>query len=53
MYPELITIGDNVTLGSYSMLFAHNNPTPIDKVIMTKKYKEGARLKLCSANFRL
>ena len=21
------TIGDNVTLGSYSMLFAHNNPT--------------------------
>ena len=27
MYPELITIGDNVTLGSYSMLFAHNNPT--------------------------
>jgi len=27
MYPELITIEDNVTLGSYSMLFAHNNPT--------------------------
>ena len=27
IYPELITIGDNVTLGSYSMLFAHNNPT--------------------------
>jgi len=27
MYPELITIGDNVTLGSFSMLFAHNNPT--------------------------
>ena len=27
MYPKLITIGDNVTLGSFSMLFAHNNPT--------------------------
>ena len=27
IYPELITIGDNVTLGSYSMLFAHSNPT--------------------------
>ena len=27
IYPELITLGDNVTLGSYSMLFAHSNPT--------------------------
>ncbi len=27
LYPELITIENNVTLGSYSMLFAHNNPT--------------------------
>ena len=27
IYPELVTIGDNVTLGSYSMLFAHSNPT--------------------------
>ena len=27
IYPELITIEDNVTLGSYSMLFAHSNPT--------------------------
>ena len=27
IYPKLITIGDNVTLGSYSMLFAHSNPT--------------------------
>ena len=27
IYPELISIGDNVTLGSYSMLFAHSNPT--------------------------
>ena len=27
MYPDLITIENNVTLGSFSMLFAHNNPT--------------------------
>jgi len=27
IYPELVTLGDNVTLGSYSMLFAHSNPT--------------------------
>jgi acetyltransferase-like isoleucine patch superfamily enzyme len=27
VYPELITLEDNVTLGSYSMLFAHSNPT--------------------------
>ena len=27
IYPKLISIGDNVTLGSYSMLFAHSNPT--------------------------
>jgi|TARA_B100001105_G_scaffold255197_1_gene253480 acetyltransferase-like isoleucine patch superfamily enzyme len=27
IYPKLITIGDNVTLGSHSMLFAHSNPT--------------------------
>ena len=27
MYPELITIENNVTLGSFSMLFAHNYPT--------------------------
>tara|TARA_B100000686_G_scaffold187355_1_gene194079 strand:- start:14 stop:559 length:546 start_codon:yes stop_codon:yes gene_type:complete len=27
MYPKLVTIENNVTLGSFSMLFAHNNPT--------------------------
>ena len=27
VYPELVTIGDNVTLGSNSMIFAHINPT--------------------------
>ena len=27
MYPELVTIENNVTLGSFSMLFEHNNPT--------------------------
>tara|TARA_B100001540_G_C15459945_1_gene485144 strand:- start:90 stop:623 length:534 start_codon:yes stop_codon:yes gene_type:complete len=27
VYPELIDIGDNVTLGSNSMVFAHSNPT--------------------------
>ena len=27
LYPELITIGDNVTIGSNSMIFAHVNPT--------------------------
>ena len=27
IYPKLITIGDNVRLGSYYMLFAHSNPT--------------------------
>ena len=27
VYPELITIGDNVTLGSHSMIFAHSNPS--------------------------
>ena len=27
VYPELIHIGDNVTLGSNSMIFAHSNPS--------------------------
>ena len=27
MYPQLITIENNVSLGSYSMIFAHSNPT--------------------------
>lgn len=27
VYPELIDIGDNVTLGSNSMIFAHSNPS--------------------------
>ena len=27
VYPELIEIGDNVTMGSNSMIFAHINPT--------------------------
>jgi len=27
LYPELITIGDNVTIASNSMIFAHVNPT--------------------------
>ena len=27
IYPELVQIEDNVTLGSFSMIFAHSNPT--------------------------
>jgi|TARA_Y100001947_G_C10102369_1_gene203612 acetyltransferase-like isoleucine patch superfamily enzyme len=27
IYPKLVEIGDNVTLGSFSMIFAHSNPT--------------------------
>lgn len=27
LYPQLVTIGDNVTLGSNAMIFAHANPT--------------------------
>jgi len=27
VYPHLVTIGDNVTIGSNSMIFAHANPT--------------------------
>jgi acetyltransferase-like isoleucine patch superfamily enzyme len=27
IYPELVSIGDNVTLGSNTMIFAHMNPT--------------------------
>ena len=27
IYPELVNIGDNVTLGSHSMIFAHSNPS--------------------------
>ena len=27
VHPELISIGDNVTMGSNSMIFAHVNPT--------------------------
>ena len=27
VYPELISIGDNVTIGSNVMIFAHSNPT--------------------------
>ncbi len=27
IYPKLVEIRDNVTLGSYSMIFAHSNPT--------------------------
>ena len=27
IYPELVHIEDNVTLGSFSMIFAHSNPT--------------------------
>ena len=27
VYPELVEIGDNVTIGSNSMIFAHINPT--------------------------
>ena len=27
IYPKLISIGDNVTLGSHSMIFAHSNPS--------------------------
>jgi len=27
VYPELVDIGDNVTLGSNSMIFAHSNPS--------------------------
>ncbi len=27
LYPHLVTIEDNVSIGTYSMIFAHNNPT--------------------------
>ncbi|MBI5859815.1 MAG: acyltransferase [Nitrosarchaeum sp.] len=27
VYPHLVTIGDNVTVGSHTMIFAHANPT--------------------------
>ena len=27
IYPHLVNIGDNVTIGSNSMIFAHTNPT--------------------------
>ena len=27
IYPELVNIGDNVTIGTYAMIFAHSNPT--------------------------
>ena len=27
IYPKMIEIGNNVTLGSHSMIFAHNNPS--------------------------
>tara|TARA_Y100000590_G_C15707997_1_gene1009335 strand:+ start:1537 stop:2067 length:531 start_codon:yes stop_codon:yes gene_type:complete len=27
LYPHLITIENNVSIGTYSMIFAHNNPT--------------------------
>ena len=27
VYPDLVKIGDNVTLGSHSMIFAHSNPS--------------------------
>ena len=27
IYPELVNIDDNVTLGSHSMIFAHSNPS--------------------------
>ena len=27
VYPELVNIGNNVTLGSHSMIFAHSNPS--------------------------
>lgn len=27
VYPKLVTIGDNVTIGSNTMIFAHQNPT--------------------------
>jgi len=27
IYPKLVHIEDNVTLGSFSMIFAHSNPT--------------------------
>ena len=27
IYPKMIEIGDNVTLGSHSMIFAHSNPS--------------------------
>ena len=29
VYPDLVKIGDNVTLGSHSMIFAHSNPSAI------------------------
>jgi acetyltransferase-like isoleucine patch superfamily enzyme len=27
LYPQLVTIGDNVTIGSNTLIFAHANPT--------------------------
>lgn len=27
VYPKLVTVGDNVTIGSNAMIFAHQNPT--------------------------
>ncbi|AJZ76145.1 acyltransferase [Candidatus Nitrosotenuis cloacae] len=27
LYPQLVTIGDNVTIGSNTLIFAHTNPT--------------------------
>ena len=27
IYPKMVEIGDNVTLGSHCMIFAHNNPS--------------------------
>jgi acetyltransferase-like isoleucine patch superfamily enzyme len=36
VYPELIFIGDNVTIGSNVMIFAHSNPTA--NIILKEKY---------------
>jgi len=50
LYPHLITIENNVSLGSYSMIFAHSNPTAnlflkkngYSRVVKPVLIKEGA-----------
>lgn len=36
IYPQLVKIGDNVTIGSNAMVFAHSNPTA--SIFLKEKY---------------